>query len=123
MAAEIKIGANVYRCEKLPASEALKLFMRVTRFFTAAPAMMASVATGSADKQAMSAFVTIALSDASNPDETHDLLVDLAQMCTIKGEACIVGVKPADLQELIQVAWFAMEVNFKDFLAASLADG
>ena len=122
MTTERKIGAHVYRCDKLPASEGLKLFLRVTRFFTAAPAMMASVATGSADKQAMSAFVTIALSDALIADEAHDLLVELAQNCRVGADPCIVGVKPAGLDDLIQVAWFAMEVNFRDFLAASLAD-
>lgn len=122
MATERKIGANVYRCEKLPASEGLETYFRVSRLFMAAPAMLASVAEGSADKKAKTALVTLALSDALDPKEAHALIVELAQLCRVGGDPCIVGVKPATMEELIEVAWFAMEVNFQSFLAASLAD-
>jgi len=125
MATERKIGNVVYRCDKLPASDGLKMFMRVTSFFKAAPDMMASIASANANKVAISAFLGLVLSVDASTDETdkhHDLLVDLAQLCTDGKDQCVVGVKPAGIEDLIQVAWFAMEVNFKDFLSAGLAD-
>lgn len=125
MAAERKIGGIVYRCDKLPASDGLKLFMRVTSFFKAAPDMMASIAAANANKVAISAFLGLVLSSGASSDETdkhHDLLVNLAELCMTGTDQCVVGVKPAGIEDLIQVAWFAMEVNFKDFLSAGLAD-
>lgn len=125
MATERKIGNVVYRCDKLPASDGLKMFMRVTSFFKAAPDMMASIASANANKVAISAFLGLVLSVDASTDDTdkhHDLLVDLAQLCTDGKDQCVVGVKPAGIEDLIQVAWFAMEVNFKDFLSAGLAD-
>lgn len=122
MASERKIGGVVYRCDKLPASEGLKLFFRVTQFFKSAPEMMGSLAIAGADKTAINAFLIVALGDETDGEKAHDLLVDLAQLCNDGKDPCVVGVKPASIDDLIQVAWFAMEVNFRDFLSGSLSD-
>lgn len=118
MAAERKIGGTVYKCEKLPASEGLPLFLRVTKFLQSAPTVTAGLASGKGDAGA--AFLTICMTSDADPAETQQLLTDLAQSCTTGGDPCVVGVKPQSMEDLIAVAWFAMEVNFKSFLAASL---
>jgi hypothetical protein len=120
MATERKIGNVVYRCDKLPASDGLKMFSRVTRLFREDPGMISSIAFSGAEKRAPAAFLRIALMDEGDGESIHDLLVDLAQLCTDGKDQCVVGVKPAQMEDLIQVAWFAMEVNFKDFLSASM---
>ncbi|KMO21615.1 phage tail assembly chaperone [Methylobacterium platani] len=119
MASERKIGAHVYRCEKLPATEGLPLLLRVTRFFGAAPAMLLSIVSNASD--APSAFLATCMGTDVDPSETQALLTDLAQSCTTGGNPCVVGVKPQSIEDLVSVAWFALEVNFKDFLVASLS--
>lgn len=122
MATERKIGREVYRCEKVSASDGFKLFLRVVRLFREAPDMMGSLMKGDAEKKGAQAFMVLALGQEGLDEGAHDLLVELAEKCTVKGEPCIVGHHLTEIEDLIQVAWFAMEVNFKDFLAASLAD-
>ncbi|TNC14922.1 hypothetical protein FF100_04930 [Methylobacterium terricola] len=117
MATERKIGPHVYRCEKLPAEPAIRLFLRVSKFFENAPEMMASVAFGGESSRA--AFIAVALGGV-DPDEAQGLLRELAETCTTGGDPCVVGVKPQGMTDLIDVAWFAMEAQFKDFLVASL---
>lgn len=83
---------------------------------------MGSLAIANADKMAINAFLAVSLGDETDGDKAHDLLVDLAQSCFVGTDPCVVGIKPASIGDLIAVAWFAMEVNFKDFLSASLSD-
>jgi hypothetical protein len=122
MASERKIGGSVYRCDKLPADEALKLFARVAKLFRIEPELMGSIAMANAERAAPAVFVSLVLQDQTDGESTHALMVDLAQTCFAGTDQCVVGVKPADLKDLVQVAWFAMEVNFKDFLSGSLAE-
>lgn len=119
MASERKIGGHVYRCEKLPATEGLPLLLRVTKFFAAAPAMLLSIVSNAED--APSAFLLTCMGGEVDPAEVQALLQDLAQACTTGGEPCVVGVKPQSIEDLVAVAWFALEVNFKTFLVASLS--
>ena len=122
MATERKIGSHVYRCDKQPATEGLALFFRVTKFFRAAPETMASIVSDDKDDHAIRAFLMLALSNDMDAAASHDLLVDLAQMCTTGGDPCVVGVKPAGIEDFVKVAWFAMKVNLRDFLAEGLAE-
>ena len=119
MATERKIGSHVYRCDKMPAAEGLAMLLRVTKFFRAAPAMLESVVKNT--EEGKSAFLVLCLSGDIDPAETQKLLTDLVESCTTGSDPCVVGVKPATMDEMIPVAWFALEVNFKDFLAGSLA--
>lgn len=121
MATERKIGGVVYRCDPLPAEQALEMLLRVSKFFAAYPEAIGSITTGDSDKDAPGAFLPIAMSGGLDDAETKRLMVDLVQTCRVGGDPCIVGVKPADLQGLLAVAWFSMEVNFRDFLSASVA--
>lgn len=122
MASERKIGATVYRCEKLPAEEGLDLFLRVTKLFRVMPDLLGSIVAKDASQVAVSTFMAVVLSDDVDRAEAKRLLMDLVQTCTVGSDPCVVGVKPADMADVVKVAWFALEVNFRDFLAESLAE-
>lgn len=122
MAAERKIGATVYRCEKLPAEQGLDLFLRVTKLFRVMPDLLGSIVAKDASKVAISTFMAVVLSDELDRDEAKRLLIELVQTCQVGSDPCIVGVKPADMSDVVKVAWFAMEAQFKDFLAESLVE-
>ncbi len=117
MSIERKIGGHVYRCEKLPAEPAIKLFTRAGALFRETPMLLSSVAFG--EDSARAAFLGLAMSGA-NPDEVQSLLKDLVEICTTGGNPCVLGVKPQNLEDMVDVAWFAMEAQFKDFLVGSL---
>jgi hypothetical protein len=121
MATERKIGGVVYRCDPLPAEQALDMLLRVSKFFAAYPEAIGSITTGTSDADAPGAFLPIAMSGGLDDGETKRLMVDLVQTCRTGNDPCVVGVKPQGLVDLLAVAWFAMEVNFKDFLSASVA--
>lgn len=120
MAAERKIGGNVYRAEQLPAEQGLDLFLRVTKVFKSAPELMGLIANGGSTDDAPGSFMALVFSDDLDRQETKDLLTELVQTCRVGSDPCIIGVKPEKMAEVIKVAWFAMEVQFKDFLAESL---
>lgn len=119
MATERKIGPTVYRCEKLPAEQALPLFLRVTRLFRDAPGMLGSFAADT--KAAKAAFLTLCLSGDIDPDSMTKILTEMVESCRAGPDPCIVGVKPQTFEDTIEVAWFALEVQFGSFLTESLA--
>lgn len=121
MASEKKIGSVVYRSDILPAEQGLDLFLRVTKVFKAAPDLMGLIANGSSTDDAPGAFMALVFSDDLDRAETKQLLTDLVSTCRVGSDPAIIGVKPEKMVEVIKVAWFAMEVQFKDFLAESLA--
>lgn len=121
MAAEKKIGGLTYRCEKLPASEALKLYVRVSQFFAPAPGLMATIKKdGSKEITPANAFMVLAMTEGADPERMHDFVADLVALCTVGPDACIMGVKPEGMDTAVDVAWFAMQTQFADFLAVGL---
>ncbi|TXN76684.1 phage tail assembly chaperone [Methylobacterium sp. WL8] len=121
MASETKIGGIVYRCEKLPAADTIKLLVEMQNVFGGNPAVMASVASGVAGTGAHQAFIASTIGGDVDPNAVQDYLARMVQTCRAGSDPCIVGVKPAAMNDVIEVAWFAMGVQFRDFLSASLA--
>jgi hypothetical protein len=121
MAIERKIGRHVYRCDKVPATEGLSLFLRASKFFRAAPEMLNSIIEGGQDGR--NAFLVLCLSGDLDADETNGFIAELVGLCTAGGDPCVIGVKPEAMQDVVAVAWLALEAQFKDFLAGSLALG
>ncbi|MER2253420.1 phage tail assembly chaperone [Methylorubrum podarium] len=121
MAAETKIGSIVYRCEKLPASEGLKLYVRVLQLFGPAPGLLATIKKGGAtDISPQNAFMVLAMMEGANPDQMHDFVAEMVGLCRVGSDECVIGVKPADMESAVEVAWFALRTQFSDFLAVSL---
>ena len=119
MASERKIGGTVFRCEKVPAEEGLALFGRVTRLL--GPDTLAAIRDGTDRTKASEEYMVLALQPEVDSAELTRLIVDLAQMCTAGSDQCVVGVKPASMEDAIEVAFFALEVQFKSFLAVALS--
>jgi hypothetical protein len=118
MATERKIGAHVYRCDKLPAGDSLPLFLKVTKLFQAAPGMLSSFATDT--KEAKAAFLTLCLSGEVEPAAMTEILTEIVGTCQVGTDPCVIGVKPQSFDDMIDVAWFGLEVQFGSFLRASL---
>ena len=121
MASERKIGSNVYRCEQLPADQGLGLLLRVSEMFSAAPAMLDSITKGEDDREGVAALMVLALSGGMDHDKCQAILRELVETCRVSGDPCVVGVKPQSLKETVAVAWFAMKVQFRDFLSEGLS--
>lgn len=125
MASERKINGTIYRSDMLAAEQGLELFLRVTKVFKAAPELMGALASGSSDQTAPGRFMALVFSDDLDRQETGELLKDLVATCNYHSksggiEPCIIGIHPEKLADVVKVAWFALEVQFKDFLAESL---
>lgn len=119
MASERKIGGTVFRCEKVAAEEGLALFGRVTRLL--GPDTLAAVRDGTDRKKASEEYMVLALQPDVDAKDLTQLIVDLAQMCMVGSDQCVVGVKPSSMEDTIEVAFFALEVQFKSFLAVALS--
>ena len=118
MAAERKFRSEVFRCEKVAALDGIKLFKRCSAML--GPEGLASVRDGLRSKQAMEEFLVLATSPSVDGDELTRLMGDLASLCTVKGDPCVVGVHVQDMEHIVEVAFWVMEVQFKDFLAVAL---
>jgi hypothetical protein len=119
MAHERKIGGTVFRCEELPAVDGLKLFKRASKLL--GPDGLAAVRDGLKGNRAAEEFLVMAISQDVDGEELIALMVALAEMCTVGSDPCVVGVKPTSMIETIEVAFFCLEVQFKDFLGVALA--
>jgi hypothetical protein len=112
--AERKFGSRTFRCEPLNASQGLALFGRVAKaagpFFSVFAAMAAE--DGSA---AMKSAMDEAFGSIAEP-AFQATVIDLAELCTVNGEPVIADANVSDLGELVEVAFWAVEVQFGPFL-------
>ncbi|WP_342150373.1 phage tail assembly chaperone [Methylorubrum sp. SB2] len=120
MAAERKIGDAVYRCDKLSAEEGLALYVKVNDVFGGDAVLLASVAVKTTRETALKTFVTVTMRNQLEAGNVTDLIKDLVSMCQVNGDPAIMGVRPSSIEDAVEVAWFAMEVQLRDFLSASL---
>lgn len=119
MASERKIRQHVFRCDKVSAVDGIKLFKRCSAML--GPEGLASVRDGLTDNAALEEFLVLATSPSVDADELTKLMSDLASLCFVKGDPCVVGVHTQEIEHLVEVAFWVMEVQFKDFLAVALA--
>jgi hypothetical protein len=117
MAAERKIGGVVYRCEEMPAADAVLLFGEFAKLFD--PYSMQAIRQGMNRKLACENYLALSANSPS-PADLQDFLRRAVELCTVKNEPCIVGITPNSLADFAEVAFFALEVQFKSFLLAAL---
>ena len=121
MATEKKIGSVLYRCDKLPAEEGLKLYLRVNAVFNADPTVWGTIASDDPIAHARQAFLQLSMNQTLDADAVTGLIKDAVGLCRINGEQAIMGVKPPSLEDALDVTWFALGVQFRDFITAGLA--
>jgi hypothetical protein len=115
--AERKFGSGTFRCDKLDAEAGMRLLIRTTKIFGAASGLMAALSE--ADKAKAEAMSLAALAEfvgKLDEDEAVAFVKDVIGICRCDGAPAIFGVTPGDLSEAFQVTYWALEVQFKDFL-------
>lgn len=112
--AEKIINGVTYSCEKLPADPGLALLLRCLKLGAPIASLLQENDSAHDDGGFFLRAVTACLTDLDAVG-VHKLCIDLAKMCKADSEPVVVGVKPADTMELLQVAAFCLEVQFGDF--------
>ena len=120
MATERKIGGVVYRCDKLPAEPALKLYMKLNEVFAGDQVVLATIASDTGREGALKAFLHASMNNPLDAEKVTGFLGETVGLCRVGADPCIVGVKPQSLEDTVDVAWFAFGVQFRDFIVAGL---
>lgn len=112
--AEKKIAGRTVRYDRLPADAGLKMLLRVLKVLGPADGLLEAIAEedeARADVMALRAIVTFA--KEMDNEAVYTLLIDMVKACRIDNEPAVPGIM--DLNELIQVAMFALQTEFGGF--------
>lgn len=120
MAAERKIGGHVYRAEKLPAEEGLELYLDLNEVFGGSDVMLGAILEPLDRQKHLAAFVQIAADLSLNKERVGAFLKRAVELCRVGSDPCVLGVKPAEMPEAIEVMFFSLQAQFRDFLSESL---
>ncbi|MCK2056922.1 phage tail assembly chaperone [Methylobacterium sp. 37f] len=120
MASEKKIGGVVYRCDKLPAEQALKLYMRLNQVFKGDQVVLGTIAANVDREGALQAFLHASMNQVLDSDDVVALITEAVGLCRVGNDPAILGVKPNTMDDAVEVAWFAFGVQFRDFIIAGL---
>lgn len=119
---EVKIGTRTFRAEKMPATEATRNLIRLTKIIGPAMPALAGAVAGDTGPNALSAIAS-ALIAADDKDLTS-FIVELAEKAEVKEgaayERVIYDVHFDDLLEAFQVVAFVLQVNYRDFFGGKL---
>lgn len=121
MATERKIQGHVYRCDKLPAEDGLKLYMRLNAVFAGDATILGTIASDDPVAHARTAFLQGSMGQTLDADAVTGLIKEAVGLCRVGADPAILGVKPQTMEEAIDVAWFALGAQFRDFIVAGLA--
>lgn len=114
--AEKRIGAQVYKFEPILAWEAFDLFETLLDVIGPLAPVLDAVMVEDDEKRSAGLIQALAVAiQGRNKVAIRHLMETLISNCRCNGEACVVGVKPATLDEMMQVALFAAEVQFASF--------
>ena len=124
--AEKKIGSRTFRAEKMPATEATRNLVVLTKIV--GPGMAAltkalSQAEGERDSAALEAVAAILMN--SNADDLTQFVVSMAERAQVKEnggsyESVIYDLHFDDLLEAFQVVAFVLQVNYAGFFGGKL---
>ncbi|MEP9376206.1 phage tail assembly chaperone [Aquabacter sp. CN5-332] len=129
--AEKKINGVTYRYDRLPADQGFPLLLRVLKMLgsakgaaavlTDANLSLASIAAAAANP----AIVGSALEFLGDMDttEVYALVEEMVSNCRADGEPAVIGVKPSDTAEMLQVAFFAFQTEFGGFFGDGTGSG
>lgn len=114
--ADREIDGVFYRCEKLPAEQGLDLFLRVSAAFSDAQGLFEAIALETGDADLIRQFFTF--SRGMDPKVIQPLILELSRLPKPTDPA--EKPEPLDLQGLVELAFFAIGVNFGSFLPVGL---
>lgn len=124
--ADKKIGSHTYRVEKMPATEATRNLIRLTKLVGPGISKLSAVMSKSEDVRDAAALVAIVdILMGSDADDLTKFLVEIAEKAEVKDGggymSVIYDIHPADLVEAFQLVAFVLQVNYRDFFAGKLA--
>jgi hypothetical protein len=111
-----EIDGVPYICEKLPAERGLELFLRTSAALTGARGLFEAIASDSEDPEVIRAFFEF--SREMDPKVLHPLIMELAALSQAADGADHQG--ELDVRGLVELAFFAIGVNFGSFLPVGL---
>jgi hypothetical protein len=121
--AERKIGSDTYRFEKRNAFEGLRLAGRVIKFLGPAWGYIDRMFDDKEGARDAGALLAIAATVKDlDVDQLVAFLEELTRCCQIKLNGAYEPLLPSHLRsevEILQVAMFVLEVQFKDFFGAA----
>lgn len=119
---EMKIGSRTFRAEKMPATEATRNLVRLTKIIGPAMPGLAGAVAGDVGPQALSTIASTLLKTDAN--ELTSFIVELAEKAEVKEgaayERVIYDIHFDDLLEAFQVVAFVLQVNYRDFFGGKL---
>lgn len=120
--AEKKFGRDTYRCDKLDAEQGLRLLVRTTKILGPASGVISALSESNEAKADAMSIQAIGDFVAKLDEEgTVSFVKELIGHCRCNGEPAVFGVTPQDLGEALQIAFWVLEVQFRDFLGGALA--
>ena len=114
--AEKKIGKVIYRYDRMSAAEGFDMLLRLLKVAGPAAGIISAMMDGDkSDQEAKISAALLAFLSRMDTDEVRSIVFDMVGMCRADGEPAVIGVKPFDTSELIQVAAFALHTEFGGF--------
>lgn len=131
MSAERKIGTATFKAAKLPPRDAQRLLLRIGKIVGPGLTRLVAALKGEDEGERDTAAVEVIaeMIAKADIDEADSLLVYLCSKAMIKEEGLpYVDVVfdhhfQDDLMQAWQVAYFVLEVNFRDFFGAAAKSG
>ncbi|WP_406858490.1 phage tail assembly chaperone [Alsobacter sp. KACC 23698] len=114
--AEKKIANRTYRYDRMPADQGLRMLLRLLKVLGPARGIIEAIAESDEaerDAKAMSAIGDFI--GEMDSDAVYSIVMDMVKQVRVDGELAVPGVM--DLQELLQVAMFALQTEFGSFFA------
>lgn len=119
--AEKKIGSDTYSCQKVDAETGIRLLIRTSKMFGPASSVMSALTEKDKSKaESMSMGAIAEFVGKLDEDDAISYVKDLIGLCRCNGEPCVFGVTPQEIGDIFQVAYWVLEVQFRDFLGGNL---
>ena len=114
--AEKKIGKVIYRYDRMPAAEGFDMLLRLLKVAGPAAGLLAALMEqDERERDAKTAAALMTFLGSMDTEAVRSLVFDMVGHCRADGEPAVIGVKPFDTSELLQVAAFAIQTEFGPF--------
>lgn len=124
--AEKTIGGSVFQVEKMPATEATRNLIKLTKILGPGLSRLSDLLSqsgGERDAAAMSAISEILM--RSDAEELTAFIVQLAETARVKEGGSFMNViydiHLTDLSQAFELVAFVLQVNYRDFFAGKVA--
>lgn len=125
--AEKTIGGSVFQVEKMPATDATRNLIKLTKILGPGLSRLSEVLSqsgGDRDTAALGAISEILM--RSDADELTSFIVQIAETARVKDGSgfmnVIYDIHLTDLSNAFELVAFVLQVNYRDFFAGKVAE-